>query len=104
MVQAFTHAPAMVDGQRGGKFRLLDGNVFGEFTELVRHSTFRTISRIDYIHVCIYFHLHMKWINSLKKESSLSLSLHQVPDEKIVMKWRYNNWPSGMLVYLSFCV
>lgn len=36
MVQAFTHAPATVDGERGGKFRLLDGNVFGEFTELVR--------------------------------------------------------------------
>ncbi|KAG8013087.1 Activator of 90 kDa heat shock protein ATPase-like protein 1 [Nibea albiflora] len=51
MVQAFTHAPATVDGEKGGKFRLLDGNVFGEFTELV-------------------------------------------PDEKIVMKWRYNNWPS----------
>lgn len=36
MVQAFTHAPATVDGERGGKFRLLDGNVVGEFTELVR--------------------------------------------------------------------
>lgn len=36
MVQAFTHAPAMVEGERGGKFRLLEGNVFGEFTELVR--------------------------------------------------------------------
>lgn len=36
MVQAFTRAPATVDGQRGGKFRLLDGNIFGEFTELVR--------------------------------------------------------------------
>ncbi|XP_029937967.1 activator of 90 kDa heat shock protein ATPase homolog 1-like [Myripristis murdjan] len=35
MVQAFTHAPASVDGEKGGKFRLLDGNVFGEFTELV---------------------------------------------------------------------
>ncbi|KAM8833935.1 activator of 90 kDa heat shock protein ATPase homolog 1-like [Synchiropus splendidus] len=51
MVQAFTHAAATVEGEKGGKFRLLDGNVFGEFTELVR-------------------------------------------DEKIVMKWRYNNWPS----------
>uniref|UniRef100_A0A3Q1IYR0 Activator of 90 kDa heat shock protein ATPase homolog 1 n=1 Tax=Anabas testudineus TaxID=64144 RepID=A0A3Q1IYR0_ANATE len=50
MVQAFTHGPATVDAERGGKFRLLEGNVFGEFTELV-------------------------------------------PDEKIVMKWRYNNWP-----------
>uniref|UniRef100_H3D4C7 Activator of 90 kDa heat shock protein ATPase homolog 1 n=1 Tax=Tetraodon nigroviridis TaxID=99883 RepID=H3D4C7_TETNG len=51
MVQAFTKAPASVDGTRGGKFRLLDGNVLGDFTELVS-------------------------------------------DEKIVMKWRYNNWPS----------
>ncbi|XP_041827096.1 activator of 90 kDa heat shock protein ATPase homolog 1a [Melanotaenia boesemani] len=50
MVQAFTHGSATVEGERGGKFRLLEGNVFGEFTELV-------------------------------------------PDEKIVMKWRYNNWP-----------
>ncbi|XP_054470054.1 activator of 90 kDa heat shock protein ATPase homolog 1b [Anoplopoma fimbria] len=50
MVQAFTHAQATVDGEKGGKFRLLEGNVFGEFAELV-------------------------------------------PDEKIVMKWRYNNWP-----------
>lgn len=50
MTQAFTHAPATVDGEKGGKFRLLEGNVFGEFTELV-------------------------------------------PDKKIVMKWRYNNWP-----------
>ncbi|KAM8915410.1 activator of 90 kDa heat shock protein ATPase homolog 1b [Spinachia spinachia] len=50
MTSAFTHAAAVVDGEKGGKFRLLDGNVFGEFTELI-------------------------------------------PDEKIVMKWRYNNWP-----------
>ncbi|XP_071401417.1 activator of 90 kDa heat shock protein ATPase homolog 1b isoform X2 [Centroberyx affinis] len=35
MVQAFTHAPATVEGERGGKFRLLDGNVLGEFMELV---------------------------------------------------------------------
>uniref|UniRef100_A0A3P8W3D5 Activator of 90 kDa heat shock protein ATPase homolog 1 n=1 Tax=Cynoglossus semilaevis TaxID=244447 RepID=A0A3P8W3D5_CYNSE len=51
MVAAFTHASATVDGEKGGRFRLLDGNVCGEFTELV-------------------------------------------PDEKIVMKWRYNTWPS----------
>ncbi|KAG7461209.1 hypothetical protein MATL_G00207730 [Megalops atlanticus] len=50
MTQAFTHAPAMVDGDRGGKFRLLDGNVCGEFQELV-------------------------------------------PDQKIVMRWRYKTWP-----------
>ncbi|XP_056151936.1 activator of 90 kDa heat shock protein ATPase homolog 1-like [Lampris incognitus] len=50
MVQAFTHSQAMVDGERGGRFRLLDGNVLGEFAELV-------------------------------------------PEQKIVMKWRYNTWP-----------
>lgn len=50
MVQAFTHAVAVVEPEKGGKFRLLNGNVFGEFQELV-------------------------------------------PDEKIVMKWRYNTWP-----------
>lgn len=50
MVQAFTRTGAMVDPERGGKFRLLDGNVNGEFQELV-------------------------------------------PEEKIVMKWRFNSWP-----------
>ncbi|XP_063040039.1 activator of 90 kDa heat shock protein ATPase homolog 1-like [Engraulis encrasicolus] len=51
MVQAFTHSAAMVQPDKGGKFRLMDGNVMGEFLELV-------------------------------------------PEEKIVMKWRYNSWPS----------
>ncbi|KAJ3613754.1 hypothetical protein NHX12_020000 [Muraenolepis orangiensis] len=50
MVQAFTHAPATLEAEKGGRFRLLDGNVLGEFTELV-------------------------------------------PDERIVMRWRYNTWP-----------
>uniref|UniRef100_A0A3Q2YGY3 Activator of 90 kDa heat shock protein ATPase homolog 1-like n=1 Tax=Hippocampus comes TaxID=109280 RepID=A0A3Q2YGY3_HIPCM len=50
MIQAFTHAPATVEGEKGGRFRLLGGNVLGEFVDLVR-------------------------------------------DQKIVMKWRYNNWP-----------
>jgi len=35
MIQAFTHAQATVQAEKGGKFRLLDGNVLGEFTELV---------------------------------------------------------------------
>ncbi|TRY57896.1 hypothetical protein DNTS_014412 [Danionella cerebrum] len=35
MVQAFTRSGAMVEAERGGKFRLLDGNVNGEFLELV---------------------------------------------------------------------
>ncbi|XP_030627693.1 activator of 90 kDa heat shock protein ATPase homolog 1a [Chanos chanos] len=35
MVQAFTHLAAFVEGDKGGKFRLLEGNVCGEFTDLV---------------------------------------------------------------------
>ncbi|XP_077420158.1 activator of 90 kDa heat shock protein ATPase homolog 1b [Vanacampus margaritifer] len=50
MTQAFTHGPATVEGEKGGRFRLLGGNVLGEFTHLVQN-------------------------------------------QKIVMKWRYNNWP-----------
>ncbi|KAG5265454.1 hypothetical protein AALO_G00242660 [Alosa alosa] len=51
MVQAFTHAAAVVEPVKGGKIRMMDGNVIGEFQELV-------------------------------------------PEQKIVMKWRYNSWPS----------
>ncbi|XP_053118256.1 activator of 90 kDa heat shock protein ATPase homolog 1 isoform X2 [Hemicordylus capensis] len=35
MVQAFTHSPAVVEADKGGKFQLLNGSVSGEFTELV---------------------------------------------------------------------
>ncbi|XP_062857506.1 activator of 90 kDa heat shock protein ATPase homolog 1a [Trichomycterus rosablanca] len=35
MVQAFTHLAALVEGEKGGKFRLLEGNVHGVFAELV---------------------------------------------------------------------
>ncbi|XP_070610149.1 activator of 90 kDa heat shock protein ATPase homolog 1 isoform X2 [Erythrolamprus reginae] len=35
MVQAFTHSPAVVEADKGGKFQLLNGNVTGEFVELV---------------------------------------------------------------------
>ncbi|XP_073349336.1 activator of 90 kDa heat shock protein ATPase homolog 1-like [Pagrus major] len=34
-VQVFTRSAAVVDGHRGGRFQLLDGNVNGEFTQLV---------------------------------------------------------------------
>lgn len=50
MVQVFTHSAAVVEGYKGGKFQLLDGNVNGEFQDLV-------------------------------------------PDERIVMKWRFKTWP-----------
>lgn len=35
MVQAFTHAAALVEADKGGKFQLLNGSVTGEFIELV---------------------------------------------------------------------
>ncbi|KAM3919103.1 activator of 90 kDa heat shock protein ATPase homolog 1 isoform 2-T2 [Leptodactylus fuscus] len=34
LVQGFTHAPATVTAEKGGKFQLLGGNVSGEFIEL----------------------------------------------------------------------
>jgi len=36
MVQAFTQNLAQLDAQKGGKFSLFNGNVSGEFTDLVR--------------------------------------------------------------------
>lgn len=38
LVQAFTHAPAALEADKGGKFHMVDGNVTGEFTDLVSHS------------------------------------------------------------------
>ncbi|XP_010214676.1 PREDICTED: activator of 90 kDa heat shock protein ATPase homolog 1 isoform X2 [Tinamus guttatus] len=35
MVQAFTHAKAALEADKGGKFQLLDGSVTGEFVDLV---------------------------------------------------------------------
>uniref|UniRef100_A0A8C8RZN0 Activator of 90 kDa heat shock protein ATPase homolog 1 n=1 Tax=Pelusios castaneus TaxID=367368 RepID=A0A8C8RZN0_9SAUR len=35
MVQAFTHAPAVLEADKGGKFYLLDGSVSGTFINLV---------------------------------------------------------------------
>lgn len=36
LVQVFTRSAAVVDGRHGGRFQMLDGNVSGEFTHLVR--------------------------------------------------------------------
>jgi len=36
MVRAFTQNLAQLDAQKGGKFSLFNGNVSGEFTDLVR--------------------------------------------------------------------
>lgn len=83
MVQAFTQASASVEGTRGGRFRLLDGNVLGVFTELVRNVHLRKRKiKLDA--------LSMRRSGCILRNLSL-----QVSDEKIVMKWRYNNWPSG---------
>ncbi|XP_048340972.1 activator of 90 kDa heat shock protein ATPase homolog 1 [Sphaerodactylus townsendi] len=35
LVQAFTHSPAVMEADKGGRFQLLGGSVTGEFTELV---------------------------------------------------------------------
>lgn len=35
MVQAFTRLAALVEGNTGGNFRLLEGNVHGVFADLV---------------------------------------------------------------------
>lgn len=43
MLQAFTRSSAMVEPEKGGKFRLLDGNVNGEFRELVRLDNYQVV-------------------------------------------------------------
>ncbi|KAK7804363.1 hypothetical protein U0070_007921 [Myodes glareolus] len=35
LVQAFPHAPATLEADKGGTLRMVDGNVTGEFTDLV---------------------------------------------------------------------
>lgn len=49
LVQAFTHAPASLEADRGGKFQMVDGNVTGEFTDLV--SKF-----------CLFPGCHLRWL------------------------------------------
>lgn len=43
MVQAFTHAQATLEADKGGKFQLLDGSVTGEFVDLVSTNQFRCV-------------------------------------------------------------
>lgn len=43
MVQAFTHAQATLEADKGGKFQLLDGSVTGEFVDLVSTNWCRLI-------------------------------------------------------------
>lgn len=43
MVQAFTHAQAALEADKGGKFQLLDGSVTGEFVDLVSTNLCRCI-------------------------------------------------------------
>lgn len=87
MVQAFTKASASVDGTRSGRFCLLDGNVLGVFTELVRKVHFWKEKIVQHSTGCSTH--QVRWTHFEKVLST------QVSDEKIVMKWRYNNWPSG---------
>lgn len=58
MVQAFTRSAAMVEPERGGKFRLFNGNVYGEFQELVRIDLFCLL--------CVYCFLYI-WVKDEKK-------------------------------------
>jgi len=37
MVQAFTRGPVKMDTKPGGKFELFNGNIFGEFIEIVSY-------------------------------------------------------------------
>lgn len=39
LVSAFTHQPVKFDAIKGGKFQLFDGNITGEFIELVSQYT-----------------------------------------------------------------
>jgi hypothetical protein len=36
MLEAFTRGPVKLDPKPGGKFALFNGNIFGEFIEIVR--------------------------------------------------------------------
>uniref|UniRef100_A0A3B3RS20 Activator of HSP90 ATPase activity 1 n=1 Tax=Paramormyrops kingsleyae TaxID=1676925 RepID=A0A3B3RS20_9TELE len=88
LVQAFTHATAVVDGEKGGKFRLLDGNVLGEFQELVSVPCWMYTLSLSFL-----IHGERSPNFQIKLLSFFSPFFSQVPEQKIVMKWRYNTWP-----------
>lgn len=58
---------------------MLDGNVSGEFTQLVR-SQLLSQSVVS---------CHITMVTKL-------LLLPQVPDQRIEMRWRFRTWPAGM--------
>lgn len=61
LVQGFTHSAAVVDAEKGGKFKLLEGNVTGEFLELVPEQKigmkwrFKTWPTEHYANITIHF-------------------------------------------------
>lgn len=38
MMEAFARGPVQLDAKPGGKFALFNGNIFGEFIEIVRNT------------------------------------------------------------------
>jgi activator of HSP90 ATPase len=38
MLEAFTRGPVKLDAKPGGQFALFNGNIFGEFIEIVRRT------------------------------------------------------------------
>lgn len=43
MMEAFTRGPVKLESKPGGKFALFNGNIFGEFIEIVRPTYFGKI-------------------------------------------------------------
>jgi hypothetical protein len=43
MMEAFTRGPVKLDAKPGGKFALFNGNIFGEFIEIVRQTNWGKI-------------------------------------------------------------
>ena len=46
MHQKFSKSPAVLEAEKGGKFQMFDGNITGEYTELVGNLTLKE-SKLD---------------------------------------------------------
>jgi activator of HSP90 ATPase len=79
LMRAFTNAPTQVDSTVGGKFSLFDGQIIGEFIELVNDNF-----EIE----CRLFKLNFIFVL-------------QIPNKKIVQKWRFKTWPQGHFSMVS---
>lgn len=53
-MSAFTHQSVKFQAVKGGKFQLFDGNITGEFIELVSKSTIINIDIYIYTHTLNY--------------------------------------------------